>query len=203
LADIQKNLKKYDSNQLSDLDNVDEFLNKVKSSNGAEGFFSVSFEHNHAQNPKNNLVEVEDTFELGTHNQEINFIKFYNDLPSSPHKNSNCSTLRFGIGPLEAIEESHGEEIGTSNKTINLYTNKSYQCSPRTILLAQPVIKKNFRSSVHAIESSKPSPRKKSSVAVISPYAQHLYFSPQRLPSINNGDKKIRFLKTHKKNKKK
>ena len=120
-------------------------------------------------------------------------------LCESPRQRiSNCSTFRFGLAPLEAIEESQTEDAQCKEDNLNIYSHKSHQISPRLQFFeieksAKPIIHNTFISEKRSQNTKKKTVKKK----IISPYAEVFYFTPQRLPSLNNTERKLKFLKNH------
>ncbi|OMJ93185.1 hypothetical protein SteCoe_3877 [Stentor coeruleus] len=205
LQDIENNLKK-SFRGICDNENLSEFLEQAKSSNGKDGFFSVSFERTgkDIEVTEEKPEEAEDGLEIAIAKKEISVLSFRMGVNESPkEKISNSSTFRFGLGPLESIEESTGEDIPycldvpsiSSHKNLE-NAHKSQQVSPRLQFIDMDFQRKSKKTRGQVV--GKPQGRlgrQNRQKYFKSPYAEVLQISPQRLPAIKNPDKTAKFLK--------
>jgi hypothetical protein len=175
---------------------LDEFLEKAKSSNGKDGFFSVSsgYAHHHIEIQEEKLEEIDDTIEIATAKKETSSFNFRSCASDSPkEKISNSSTFRFGLGPLESIEEITTEDIHYCRDALSVLSHKSNQSSPRMLFINAFRPQRAKKSIVSSSMKHKPRPDPKSRPQYFkSPYAETLHVSPQRLPAIkapNRGPK--------------
>ncbi|OMJ74939.1 hypothetical protein SteCoe_26041 [Stentor coeruleus] len=187
LEDIENNLKK-SIRGICENDNLDEFLEKAKSSNGKDGFFSVSsgFSHQNIEIQEEKLEEIDETIEIATTKKEISAFNFRSYASDSPkEKISNSSTFRFGLGPLESIEETKGEDMPLYRDVLSVLSHKSNQSSPRSLFVNafRPQRTRKFTVSSSTKHKSR-SDYKTRPQYFKSPYAETLHVSPQRLPAI-------------------
>lgn len=179
-----------------DFENIEDFLSKAKSSNGSSGFVSVSFTG--CSSPLDILYPVEKAEEISAFSEiklENSVFQLKTTPKSSPEKYSNSSIFRFGLAPLEAIEESQVEDP-IHSKITKLF--QSQITSPRInqIPLEIPQNLKRFHSKTDR-KPAKLNPIQTSKKLLNSPYAKLFHFSPQRLPSIRVSEKTAKFLKRH------
>lgn len=198
MQDIENNLKK-SFKGICDNENLSEFLEQAKSNNGKDGFFSVSFERTgkDVEVTEEKPEEAEDGLEIAVAKKEISVLSFRVGVNESPReKISNSSTFRFGLAPLESIEESTGEDIPYCMDIPSISSHKSQQVSPRLQFIDMDFQRKSKK--LKAQVTCKPQGRvgrQNRQKYFKSPYAEVLQISPQRLPAIKNPDKTAKFLK--------
>ena len=124
-----------------------------------------------------------DFSDLKFEDDRIKYPEFKIRLPKQ--KTSKTSIFRFGVAPLEAIEESSCEEV-TKHKSRTKTIHKSQHTSPRLIIDGALTTKRKG-------EKGKMLGKNLNSINK-SPYALHL--SPSRLPAIKQGDKTMRAVRS-------
>ena len=150
-------------------------------------------------------ADVEDTLDFAIVKPENNLINFKLNYCESPkEKASNCSSLRFGIGPLESIEESQGEDMLYKNEAFSIASHKSQQASPRLMLMGMEKTTKTVKASTRFSYRNKERKftnnyRKK----IKSPYETPMHIGSSKLPLIKNTDQAIKCLKGFKLSKRK
>ena len=173
----------------------------MKIGNESDYFFSVSFaEQNSPVTVENTSpVDIDYHLDFEPFKTENSIFQIKSSISESPKaKLSNCSTFRFGSGPLESIEESQVEHFPLKNDTGSTLSYKSQQASPRFVAPPEPRPIKSFNQAARSTSKRNAhSDRKQSKRIINSPYAQILHFSPSRLPTINTAEKTKKFLRHH------
>lgn len=192
LEDIEKNLKKYSDSET--MENLQEFINKAKSSNGTNGFLSFTFKKcDFPGLPVTETPELIDPKEIAYLNLKGSQLF----ATRSPRNNfSNSSILRFGLSTLEAIEESLSEDI-LQEKDNGMNANyKSEKLSPQ--LRINWADNLTGRNKANTLREKRVSMGKRKSLVgkAKSPYSEVLRLIPQWLPSIKKSDQTLSFLKT-------
>lgn len=121
--------------------------------------------------------------------KQDNLIVFKGFTQRSPKqeisKTTKSSLFRFGLSPLEAIEESSCEEF--LRKDIKKISHKSQYASPRMIC---------DRTANKKIKKKKKTAAKPNIALRKSPYSEILQLSPQKLPALKNAGKTLKIAKS-------
>jgi hypothetical protein len=118
--------------------------------------------------------------------KEDNIIAFKGFTHRLPKQQISKTTIfRFGLTPLEAIEESSSE--GITRKELKAVTHKSQYASPRLL---------NDKIGLKKLKKKKKTVNKALNILRKSPYSEVLQFSPRRLPSLKNAEKTMKIVKS-------
>ena len=143
-------------------------------------------EHNALCNSPAEQNDKQASFDFSDLKFEDNLIKYTDFKIRLPkQKTSKTSIFRFGVIPLEAIEESSCEEV-TKHKARTKTIHQSQHTSPRLIIDGALSSKRKAEKGKIQLKPSKPTQK--------SPYALHL--SPSRLPALKHSDKTLRAVRS-------
>ena len=135
------------------------------------------------------LVDEQETENIKIENGAFGFIR---DSPR--RKTGKIENSRFGLAPLEAIQESLNEDLLVSKDYGVIHPQLSKPNSPR---LEYKYAKMSKARRVRLLSEGRTRCKRNSlKKAVKSPYSESLQISPTRLPSIKRDEKALGMLKS-------
>lgn len=175
-----------------DFSNFQEFLLKAKGECEDQAFvtFQISVQgQQDVVEEQQELVEENETANIKTENGIFGFIR---DLPRK--KTGKNENFRFGLAPLEAIEENVNEDLFVSKDCGVINPQVSQPNSPRLEYKYAMTLKgRKLRLLSEERAKCKRNSIKKT---VKSPYSESLQISPTRLPAIKRDEKVLGMLKS-------